>query len=149
MTRTQFFRITALASCFGLLAACGGSDPASSAAAPAAVGDAAAEGEGLPWMLDPTLLSDNALAVTRSDCASELYAAEVRWTLQPSHGSHPQIWLGSANGGEPKLWVAPSQREGAKQTGVWLTTSSVIYLVDGAKDLVIARVKLADVPCGG
>lgn len=142
MTRTPFFRTTALASCFGLLAACGGGGPA-------AVGDAAAEGEGLPWVLDPTLLSDNALAVTRSDCASEPYAADVRWTLQPSHGAYPQIWLAAANGGEPKLWVAPSQRDGAKQTGAWLTSSSVIYLVDGARDLVIARVKLADVTCGG
>lgn len=150
MTRTpvSMFRTAALASFVTLLAACGGgNDPASSSQVADKEDAVATEDAGLPWVLDPTQLSDSALVVNRRDCDAERYAAEVRWSLRPAHGSQPQIWLRSGDS-EPKLWVAPSQREGAKETGAWLTAASSIYLVDGTRDLVIARVRLADVACG-
>ena len=116
MTRTpvSMFRTAALASFVTLLAACGGgNDPASSSQVADKEDAVATEDAGLPWVLDPTQLSDSALVVNRRDCDAERYAAEVRWSLRPAHGSQPQIWLRSGDS-EPKLWVAPSQREGAK-----------------------------------
>ena len=148
-TPATMFRTAALVSFVALLAACGGGgDPAPPGPVAGEADAAANDDAGLPWVLDPTLLSDAALVVTPRDCSAEPYAAEVRWSLRPSHGSQPQIWLRSGDG-EPKLWVAPSQREGAKDTGAWLTSASSIYLVDGTRELVIARTRLAEVACGG
>ena len=142
----QVLRNTTLATLVAVLAACGGTetDTMVSAVQEAAGGQ---RGHDLPWLLDESQLSTDALSVTRDNCDTEPYAADVRWTLQPSHGSQPQIWLASVHQ-DPKLWVAPSQREGGKRTGPWLSASSAIYLVDGSTDTVIARQLLSEVACG-
>lgn len=143
-----------LASLVALLAGCGaGNDDAAppQAVPPAATGAPAATAVpdlDLPWSFNPARQATDALVVTRADCAAEPYTAEVRWSLVSSHGAQPEIWLASANQA-PKLWVAPSQREGSKQTGAWLTASSTVYLVNGTEDSVIQLVRLADVSCGG
>ncbi|WP_298579349.1 hypothetical protein [uncultured Luteimonas sp.] len=100
----------------------------------------------LPWTLDETALAGSALQARRGPCAPAPYSAEVSWALQTAHGSQPELWIVQANQA-PKLWVAPSQREGAKQTGEWLTDATVIYLVDGTADAVIARLRMAETPC--
>lgn len=146
---TSSLRTIALASTLALLAACSGPDAdapdAAAPAPPAAVTDAG-PGHDLPWILHESQLSGTALTLSRGDCGADPFAVDVHWALQPSHGSQPQIWIVSGDQ-EPKLWVAPSQREGSKQTGAWLTASSALYLVDGTSNVVIARAVPAEVAC--
>lgn len=116
------------------------------AASPSTSASGEATGQGLPWQLDEGDLHEGVIEVVRGTCAEAPYAADVRWTLHPGHGTSPQIWIESP-GSAPKLWISPSVREGEARTGAWLGDGSRLYLVDGNSNRAISRVEVGAQGC--
>lgn len=105
-----------------------------------------APGQALPWQLDEGDLQEGVIEVVRGTCAEAPYAADVRWTLHPGHGTSPQIWIESPDSA-PKLWISPSVREGEARTGAWLSDGSRLYLIDGNARRAISRVEVGAQGC--
>lgn len=79
-------------------------------------------------------------------CTDAMQVVQVQWDMTAANPTGLQIWIEDSKGNH-KLWVAPSTRQGTKNTGPWISAGSRIVAVDSATNRVLNAVTIVGAPC--